>query len=503
MRRSGAICLGLVIWSGMLLLLAPPAGAVPAFARRYGVSCSTCHSAWPALNATGLAFKLSGYRRLNGFDMKPTTQDIELAMGALTIPSIPPIALTASTGLDWQDISRRASDGTRASQTGSSIDLNNATLFVATPLGEHLSVFFEFPMFETHAPGHDFPNGPSGANATDIDSKRDITFENESPVFEMGKGMWNSLLPVTIAPPDSINLKLGVDQLPLGFSAESNRLSIRDYLIYRVRALDLLSPIQTDSLPGTGSLLRLGEPQVQFAINGLIVPFGKLTDLAKRETFSLDYEVGITNGSGNSSDPNTEKDFFGHVAVRWWGQRLGFFGYYSPDIYNDTLRDDGSVFNGFIMSGRQLANRFSAYGPDLTLSLEPWEIPIWLETQVLFNRESNPTGFKRSFAWGGGFTQLNGTIPVRAKFLQWITAYGRYELLKGETFDDTGICSEVTGLCGVTGRVKPRERQAVAGLQWFILENLKVTTEYSRREFTASQQRVTDNFFAVRVTFGF
>jgi hypothetical protein len=505
MRRIGAICLALVIWSGMLLLLSPSAWAVPAFARRYGVTCSTCHSAWPVLNATGLAFKLSGYRRLNGFDMKPTTQDIELAMGALTIPSIPPVAVTASTGLDWQKILRRASDGTRASQTGSSIDLDNATLFVATPLGEHLSAFFEFPMFETHAPGHDFPNGPSGANATDIGSKRDIAFENESPVFEMGKVMWNSLLPATWAPPDSINLKLGSDQVPLGFSAESNRLSIRDYLIYRVRALDLLSPVQTDSLPGTGSLLRIGEPQLQFAINGLIVPFGALTDLAKPGTFSLDYEVGITNGSGNSSDPNTEKDFFGHVAVRWWGQRLGFFGYYSPDIYNDPQRDDGSVLNGFIMSGRQLANRFLAYGPDLTLSLEPLEIPVWLETQVLFNHESNPTAFNKSYSWWGGFTQLNGTIPVRAKYLQWITAYGRYEWLHGDRYDDTAVCgaTDAEPICGVTGRVKPHEWQAVGGLQWYILENLKIITEYSRRQFTASQQRVNDNFFAARVAIGF
>jgi hypothetical protein len=496
MRRTGAICLALAIWSGMLLLLSPPAWAVPAFARRYGVACSTCHSAWPALNATGVAFKLSGYRSLNGFDMKPSTPDIDLAMGALTIPSIPPISVVASSGLDLQSISRRAFDSSRARQSGSSLDLDNATLFVATPLGEHLSAFFEFPMFETHAPQHDFPNGPSGANVTDITSKRDITFETESPVFEMGKVTWASLLPDTIAPPYSLNLKLGVDQVPLGFSAESNRLSVRDYLIYRVRALDLLSPIQTDDLPGTGSLLRLGEPQLQFAINGLIVPFGKVTDLAKPETLSLDYEVGVTNGSGSSSDPNTEKDFFGHAAVRWWGQRLGFFGYYSPDIYNDPQRDDGSVSNGFIMSGRQLSNRFWTIGPDLTLSLEPWEIPLWLETQVLFNHESNPTAFNKGFSWWGGFSQLNGTIPVHARFLQRITAYARYEWLHGDRFDDTG-----NG--GVTGVVHPSEWQAVAGLQWYVLENLKVITEYSRREFKASQQRVTDDFFAARVAVGF
>ena len=42
------------------------AEAVPAFARKYGVSCSQCHSAFPTLNAYGREFKLSGYVRAKG-----------------------------------------------------------------------------------------------------------------------------------------------------------------------------------------------------------------------------------------------------------------------------------------------------------------------------------------------------------------------------------------------------------------------------------------------------
>jgi hypothetical protein len=506
MRRRGAIGLTMLGLSSALILLlwARPAGAVPAFARRYGVGCSTCHSSWPALNPTGYAFKLSGYRRLNGYPMQPTTADIELALGALSIPSIPPLALEAYAGFDWQKIQRRASDGSTASQAGSSIDLNSATLFLAAPLGEHLSTFFEFPLFETKTPDNDFPNGPSGANATDVSSKRDIQFESEVPGFEKGKLMWNSLLPTTLAPPDSVNIKLGADQLPLGFSPEPNRLSIRPYLIYRRRALDLLSPTQTDDLlPNNAGdrLLRLGEPQIQIALYGLLVPFGAFTDMGKLETLSLDYEVGITNGSNVNADPNTEKDFFGHVGIRWWGQRLGFFGYYSPDIYDDHQREEASILNGGIMSGQQRANRAYALGPDLTLSLEPVAIPIWLETQLLWNRESDPTGFKKAFSWWGGFTQLNGKLSVHAKFLQWITGYARYDWLRGDRFDDLAAG-------GVTGVVRPREWQVVGGLQWFVLENLKIITEYSRRQFTnhestPTHQRLIDDFFSARVAIGF
>ena len=39
-----------------------PAQAIPAFARKYGVKCYTCHTIPPALNKTGYMFKRLGYR---------------------------------------------------------------------------------------------------------------------------------------------------------------------------------------------------------------------------------------------------------------------------------------------------------------------------------------------------------------------------------------------------------------------------------------------------------
>jgi hypothetical protein len=46
-----------------VLVLAPqPARAIPAFARKFGVKCYTCHTIPPALNKTGYMFKRLGYR---------------------------------------------------------------------------------------------------------------------------------------------------------------------------------------------------------------------------------------------------------------------------------------------------------------------------------------------------------------------------------------------------------------------------------------------------------
>lgn len=64
MRRSIAILALLAFAAGPALVLLFPRGAeaVPAFARKYGKNCSTCHTAWPLLNKAGRMFKENGYR---------------------------------------------------------------------------------------------------------------------------------------------------------------------------------------------------------------------------------------------------------------------------------------------------------------------------------------------------------------------------------------------------------------------------------------------------------
>ncbi|MBV9482971.1 MAG: hypothetical protein JO249_19845 [Acidobacteria bacterium] len=43
-------------------------GAIPAFARKYGLPCSACHEAWPMLNVFGQTFKDNGYQLMNDRD---------------------------------------------------------------------------------------------------------------------------------------------------------------------------------------------------------------------------------------------------------------------------------------------------------------------------------------------------------------------------------------------------------------------------------------------------
>jgi hypothetical protein len=54
--------------AAMMFADSPSAGAIPAFARKYGLPCSACHEAWPKLNNFGQTFKDNGYQLGNDRD---------------------------------------------------------------------------------------------------------------------------------------------------------------------------------------------------------------------------------------------------------------------------------------------------------------------------------------------------------------------------------------------------------------------------------------------------
>jgi hypothetical protein len=85
----------------LLLLLVPAARteAFPAFARKYGTSCTACHEAWPKLNAVGMAFRDNGYQFGRGKDAPETRP-----------PEYIPIALRTFAGWEYTRTTNVATD---------------------------------------------------------------------------------------------------------------------------------------------------------------------------------------------------------------------------------------------------------------------------------------------------------------------------------------------------------------------------------------------------------
>lgn len=480
-----------------LLLFAPNASAVPSYARRYGMECSGCHTMWGALNGAGVTFRLSGYRAINGSNLTPISEDIEVSKG-LTIPTTLPLSFITGVGYDQRTEKRTGSDGSTNNARGSSFALEDASIFMTSPIGPFFSAFVEFPMYETKS--WEFtPTGQFQAN--DTGRSRHIQFEAEKPGFEVAKFFFNNLLGEN-APRDSINAMAGITHLPLGYASGKVRLSVNQYLIYERRALDYISPRNPADVLGDGDdyLFKLGEPQVLAEINGMLT-FGKpVTDVSKRDTFWAEYHLGVTNGSNDKADNNTQKDIYGRWVMRYYNQSLGFSLYHSSDTYDDALRANASISsnpNG-IMSGRQDPNRVTRLGIDGTLSLVPQGIPVWLENQYMSNRESNPTGFGAEFKWKGGFHQLNWQ-PSKITI-----AYARYDWVKGDNINDTGRVAN--GVNGITNST-PREWDAIVGVQHLLSQNIKLIGEFRHHVFEdtagGATARLKDDGFTTRVMLGF
>jgi hypothetical protein len=104
--------------------VAREAQAIPAFARKYGLRCTACHEAWPALNDFGRAFRDNGYQLMLGHDA-PTWFP----------PEYWPLSIRATPRYEFTSVSHQPTDqGTKTIKTGSVTDIGIDLLIGGTLL---------------------------------------------------------------------------------------------------------------------------------------------------------------------------------------------------------------------------------------------------------------------------------------------------------------------------------------------------------------------------------
>ena len=109
MSRKSRAVLAIAGASALLIFFTPSqASAVPAFARKYGLRCTACHEAWPALNDFGRVFRDNGYQLLQGKD-DPTT----------TTPGYMPLSIRLTPHYEFNMASHQPTDqGTTTLKSG-------------------------------------------------------------------------------------------------------------------------------------------------------------------------------------------------------------------------------------------------------------------------------------------------------------------------------------------------------------------------------------------------
>jgi len=108
------------------------AASIPAFARKYGLRCSACHTAWPELNSFGQKFKDNGYQLGNDRDA-PIWQ----------APSYWPVSVRTTTQWHYERTTGQVtdqSDSTTLTQAG--FDIGGADLLMLGTLYKNITFGF-------------------------------------------------------------------------------------------------------------------------------------------------------------------------------------------------------------------------------------------------------------------------------------------------------------------------------------------------------------------------
>src|SRR6266571_1141025 len=208
--------------------------AIPAFARKYGLRCSACHTVWPELNAFGQRFKDNGYQLGNDRD-SPMWQ----------APAYWPIAMRTTPQWHLESTTHQITDaaptGKTLSQTG--FDLSGVDFLLLGTLHKNIT-FGLVPTLDA--------DGTTGLEAAFV------RFDNLGQSFNSYTRYSVALLTTDDGEPGlpggkSMDAMFTLSQaFALGGGLGPQRLGVFGYLGHRPTTIETVGA-GADTIPGTGS----------------------------------------------------------------------------------------------------------------------------------------------------------------------------------------------------------------------------------------------------------
>ena len=275
------------------LLMVPKVHAVAQWARKYNLSCTTCHTAFPRLNHFGEQFMQNGYQM-------PDTEDgdeegKEKIGDRLTIDELQNY-LGVRLNLDAVNIQTKAQDRGGKSNAEAKLDIGNPNwlqIFTAGSVFKNVSVFIETEIEEDEVQFSWFRLG----------------FHN---LFGLGS---------------LANIRIG-------------NTSMMDWHVLsgRLRMISNISNQATRYLSSDDE----GEDSVNMSSATPGISFYGYTH-------GVTYEAGVANGKRNQSDPNRFKNYFGTLTYQMEdgdleGSGISFWGMFGTDTKDYS---DDNISNGF------------------------------------------------------------------------------------------------------------------------------------------------------------
>lgn len=364
--------------------------AIPSFARKYKTSCTTCHYAYPKLNAFGKAFKNNGYRYPAGQDLEMTKEE-PVSMGSEAYKKVFPNAIwpsdmAGSTPLSFRAIGR---------------------VYYDNAVQDEKSAYFEMP--------HELELLYGGTFGDKISYYGEIEYEHESEFAYLFTVSYNFN--------PAFNIKLG----SVGLQATPGmlKLGINNYSAERLRT-------------------QSGAWRMADGAGGGMEIWGAGNGQGGKGGFT--YAVGVGNGQNDADnfDLNKNKDYYGRVTYKIGG--LGEIGGTTGQASEESAfyLDNSFRLGGFYYSGTALSgginDKFSVIGGDI----DWWFNRLNVDALVM-TMKSDTAGVQRS--------SLAYFIGGHYVVFPWLIPSARYEYTDKDV-DDNSQAAASNLITGITFMVR-------------------------------------------------
>ena len=428
----------------MCLGHATPSYGIPAFARKYQTSCTTCHNNYPELNDFGEAFKKNGFKFPK--DDESFIKEPPVMLGAKAQREVFPKAVYPGEMPGTIPLGFRYSGNfTLNSKQPLAIGFLPRTdmftpgpfaLFAAGSLGQRLSFWVD----------DDLSSGGSGADGGLGDGYLKVN----------DVGHYLGL------PKDALNVRFGQFELDLPFT-QTRSINLSDYDIYDQASI-------AGGLGTTNNPFIFAEPQRGIELGGypndgnfawsVSIVNGNNTDPAIRN--SKDIYVRVSQRFNLERDPNVRKEVqaAGPTGPRdHTSLRLGAFYYYGRNAINvdqSLFPSLGTAREPFYRVGGDFRFKYrqlEIYG----LGMRGHDVNLQPDLVNLKFDPATPITFT------GGFAQ------TQYWFYPWLIGLMRYDVVNSPTDAQNGDSRRDT-----RNRFSP-------GLQVLVRANIKLGFEYQHR----------------------
>jgi hypothetical protein len=435
-----AFGIGYMVW--LVLGSVTRTSAIPAFARKYQTSCSTCHNDYPELNDFGEAFKKNGFKFPK--DDETFVKEPPVLLGAKAYQKVFPKAvypgeIPGSLPLGF----RYSGFATYNSKQPLSIgflprtDLfvpNTFTVIAAGSLGPTLSFWVD----------------------------NDISAGGANNAAGLGDGYLkvNDLGHYIGLPKDTLNLRMGQFELDLPFT-QARSINLTSYDIYSQASV-------AASQGTTTNPFVFGIPQRGFEIGGY------------PNDGNFAWSVSVVDGSNNGPAMRNSKDVYVRVSQRFNLERDASIRKEVQAAGPTGPRDHTSLrFGAFYYYGRNALNLDRALAPTLGTLHEPFYRAggdfrfkyrrFELYGLGMYGHDTNLLPGTLGFNPGPPVTFSGGFAQAEYWFYPWVIGLMRYDLVNSPTDFLNGVS-------------RNNSRNAFSpGVQLLVRANIKVAFEYQHR----------------------